>query len=286
MAIDVTITQRLFGTKTMPLEVILGPHMQYGHLEADHLIVGKRGEKEILVYHPNYIGRGFSVIWHPGEKKQLTLRLPMPAPEMEIRHFYAAVVRMAEYWKAKLNVDGQPMTKKVFMQGLEPMLHFNEGAIRRLADAIVKGEHEWMMLHSAMWPMAIGKEEANRFLESPAAFGDWLHEKQSMDVYHAVVQLYKMETGSRGVFVCVDECPTVYPNAPKVPFGVMDENGKPLVCDEWKVAFVPQSEKNAIGELDFADFAQRLGRERVSRYDAGHFLMQPLTEQEMRQLLE
>lgn len=287
MSIEVTITQRIFGSKPMPLEVILGSELQYGRLECDHLMVGERDENEIIVFHPECIGRGFSVVWNPNEKKKLQLRLPMPAPEKELRQFYAAVARMAEYWNGKLNVDGSATTVPAFMQGLENMLQFNERVIRRVAQEVVDGKHERLVLWSAMWPMIMGRDEAQCFLESPAALGVWLHEKQAMDVYHAPVSMYRREDQAMGVFVCVDECPAVYPDQPSVPFGMMDENtGKPLACEDWRVALVLQSEEGSIGEIPFQDFVKRLGCERISRYDAGHFLMQPLTETELRSLLK
>lgn len=68
MAMNVTISQRLFGNKMMPLEVILGSELYYGCLESDHLQVGERDEKEIIVYDPGCIGIGFSVVWNPGER--------------------------------------------------------------------------------------------------------------------------------------------------------------------------------------------------------------------------
>lgn len=287
MAMNVTISQRIFGNKSMPLEVILGSELHYGRLESDHLEVEERDENEIIVYDPGCIGRGFSVEWNPDEKKKLKLRLPMPAPEKEIRQFYSAVARMTEYWKAKLNVDDEATTLSAFMQGLEEMIRFNEKLVRNFAQEVLDGKHEKLMLWSAMWPLEFGGDEAQRFLETTAAFGEWLHEKQSMDVYHAPVQMYRGESGPMGLFFCMDECPTVYPDQPTVPFGLIDENtGKPLVCNDWRVALMLQNEEDAIGQIAFNDFVKKLDSKRISRYDAGHFLMQPLTESEMRALLE
>ena len=65
MAIDVLIKQKLFGNKTVPLEVILGDSLHYGNFENDRLNIGELGETEFLAYNPRRIGRGFSVIWHP-----------------------------------------------------------------------------------------------------------------------------------------------------------------------------------------------------------------------------
>ena len=69
MAIDILIKQKMFGGKTMPLDVILGEHLHYGNFVTDQLNIGELGENEFVAYNPDSIGRGFSVIWNSGEKK-------------------------------------------------------------------------------------------------------------------------------------------------------------------------------------------------------------------------
>ena len=76
MSIDVLIKQRLFGNKTMPLEVILGEHLHYGHFVKDRLNVGELGETEFVAYNPKSIGRGFSAVWNPKEKKAIPFAFP------------------------------------------------------------------------------------------------------------------------------------------------------------------------------------------------------------------
>lgn len=44
MSIDITIKQKLFGSKTMPLEVILGDSLSYGFWENDQLTECKLGD--------------------------------------------------------------------------------------------------------------------------------------------------------------------------------------------------------------------------------------------------
>ncbi|MBO5305776.1 MAG: hypothetical protein J6B12_03330, partial [Clostridia bacterium] len=111
MSIDVLIKQKLFSNKTMPLAVILGENLKYGNFSNDRLDVGVLGESEFVAYNPQNIGRGFSVIWNPKEKRKISLRLPQPSTKRELTDFYATVERMAKYWDAKLVVDGikQPL---------------------------------------------------------------------------------------------------------------------------------------------------------------------------------
>lgn len=287
MAIDVTIRQSHFGHKTMPLEVILGGDMRYGRFECWHLIEGEAGESEIIVYHPEHIGRGFSVSWRPEETKELKLCLPLPTSEGELRHFYAAVERMVQHWKGKLIVDGTAKRLDAFMKGLPDMLYFNEQAIRRAATEYLNGEsYGAMEFYSALWPLSAGREEMERFAANPAAFGAWLHEKQAMDVYHAPVCFYDTDEGVCGVYACIDGHPSVFPVKPAVPFDLIDpKTGRSLKCSAWKVMLVLEPEKTSLGAIDYEVFVERIGPERMSRYDGGHFLLNPLTEQEVRTLL-
>ncbi|MBO4971931.1 MAG: hypothetical protein J6D45_03885, partial [Clostridia bacterium] len=98
MSIDVLIKQRLFGNKTMPLQVILGEHLHYGNFVKDQLNVGELGETEFIAYNPKSIGRGFSVVWNPKEKKAIALRLPQPSTTQELKDFYDAIERMVNHW--------------------------------------------------------------------------------------------------------------------------------------------------------------------------------------------
>lgn len=69
MSIDITIKQKGFFKKTLPLSVILGSDLKYGAFVNDALIKDTIGEDEIVIYHPEHIGRGFNIIWNENEKK-------------------------------------------------------------------------------------------------------------------------------------------------------------------------------------------------------------------------
>ena len=166
MAIDVLIKQKLFGSKTMPLEVILGEKLHYGNFVSDQLNVGELGDTEFIAYNPESIGRGFSVVWNPKEKKTIVLRLPQPSTTQELKDFYAAIERMVKHWDGKLIVDGNRVSLPDFLSAFDNMVDFNHKIIKQFSQQVLDGEHDTLTLYSTMWPLAIGKEEATLFMEN------------------------------------------------------------------------------------------------------------------------
>lgn len=285
MSIEITIKQKLFGSKTMPLEVILGNDLSYGFWENDQLTEGKLGETEFIAYDPNAIARGFSVIWNPDEKKAVTVRLPQPSTTRELRSFYDAVERMALHWGGALIVDGTRTKLSAFLGGFDNMVDFNDRIISHFTEQILNGENQNLTFYSAKWPLTIGMEEAEKFQDDHSLFGRWLHEKQSMDIFFCNPRFFAGEAGIFGQFMLMNDLPTVFPYKPSVPFGITDPaTGKPLECSLWRVALVIEDQPGALCEVDYDTFLSRIPKNHKSRYDETHFLLSQLTEAEVRNL--
>ncbi len=283
MAIDVLIKQKLFGSKTMPLEVILGDHLHYGNFVNDQLHVGELGETEFVAYNPQSIGRGFSVVWNPKEKKTIALRLPLPSTTQELKDFYDAVERMVKHWDGKLIVDGSRVSLPEFQAGFDNMVDFNDKTIKQLSQQILDGESDTLTLYSAMWPLAIGQEEAALFMENPDYYAEWLHEKQSMDVFFASPHFYVGDNGIFARYILTNNLPTVFPHQPTVPFGTTDPaTGNPLECKEWLICLGIEGEKEPLCEMEYNKFLSLIPENKKSKYDGSHFLLAEMTEEEIR----
>jgi len=285
MAIDITIKQRLFGRKTMPLEVILGDHLSYGCYSYDHLYPGELGESEFIAYNPQSIGRGFSVVWNPNEKRAIDLRLPLPSTEAELRDFYDAIERMVTYWNAGLVVDGTRTRLSDFMAGFSQMVSFNEKTIRQIAESVMDQSYNTLALYSAMWPLTIGKQEATLFLQSPANYAAWLHEKQSMDVHFVAPHFYEGEDGIFARYTLTDNIPALLPLHPTVPIGMVDPSaGTALECSDWRIILALESEEECLCEMEYEKFLHLIPENKKSDYDANHFLLAAMNENELRDL--
>lgn len=283
MAIDVLIKQKLFGNRTMPLDLILGEHLHYGNYVNDQLNPGELGETEFVAYNPGSIGRGFSVVWTPGEKKTIALRLPMPSTKQELRDFYDTVARMVSHWDRKLTVDGNRVKLPDFLAAYDDMVVFNNKTLKHLSRQVLDGTHDTLTLYSAMWPLAIGKEEASLFLDDPDAYAQWLHKKQSMDVYFESPSFYAGDQGVWGRYILTDNLPAVFPYQPTVPFGATDPaTGKPLECKDWRICLGLEGETEPLCEMEYFKFLDLIPKNKQTRYDGGHFLLSELTEEEIR----
>lgn len=282
MSIDVVIRQKIFGNKTMPLEVILGEHLHYGNFVNDQLDIGELGESEFIAYNPESIGRGFSVVWNPKEKKTIALRLLQPSTTRELRDFYAAVERMVKYWNAKLIIDGNGASLESFMAGFQDMVEFNYKTIRQVSQQVLDGEPDRLTLYSTMLPLAIGKEEATLFLENRDSFSEWLHEKQSMDVYFASPNFYVGDNGIFGSYFFGNNLPAVFPTQPYVPLGTTDPaTQKQLECKDWRIMLVIRGEKTPLYQMPYSKFLSIIPDNKKTKYDAGHFLLSEMSEEEI-----
>jgi hypothetical protein len=283
MAIDVLIKQKLFGNKTMPLEVILGEQLHYGNFVNDQLNVGELGETEFVAYNPEHIGRGFSVIWNPKEKKTIALRLPLPSTTQELKAFYASIERMVKHWNGKLIVDGNRVRLSDFLADFNTMNNFNNQIMRQFFRQIRDGEHKSLTFYSAMWPLSVGKEEATLFLENPDRYAEWLHEKQSMDVYFASPRFYAGDDGIFARYILTDDMPAVLPHQPVVPFGITDPaTGKPLECKKWFICLYIKERKEPVCEMEYSKFLRLIPESKKSQYDDDRFLLAEMTEEEIR----
>lgn len=283
MSIEITIKQKLFGSKTMPLEVILGDSLAYGFWENDQLTECKLGDTEFIAYDPNAIGRGFSVIWNPQEKKSISLRLPQPSTPDELRQFYDCIARMVQYWGGSLTVDGSRVKPDTFQAGFDDLVAFNDKIINHFCQQILQGENQNLTFYSAKWPLTIGLEEAERIHADHNFFAQWLHERQSMDVFFCNPRFFVGDVGIFGQYMLMNDLPTVFPVTPSVPFGMTDPaTGKPLACSRWRVALVIENQPGALAEIDYADFLRRIPENHKTRYDETHFLLSALTEEEIR----
>ena len=283
MSIDVLIKQRLFGNKTMPLQVILGEHLHYGNFVKDQLNVGELGETEFIAYNPKSIGRGFSVVWNPKEKKAIALRLPQPSTTQELKDFYDAIERMVNHWHGNLVVDGSRVSLPDFLSNFENMVNFNNKILNHFSQQVLDRKSDTLTLYSTMWPLTIGKEEATMFMENPNYYAEWLHEKQSINVYFASPAFYIGDNGIFARYILTNNLPAVFPYQPMVPFGTTDPaTGKQLECKEWLILLGVEGEKEPLCEMEYSKFLSLIPENKKSKYDGNHFLLDEMTEEEIR----
>lgn len=295
MSIDIVIRQKGLFKKTLPLSVILGDNLACGVYEAGYRLdpgEWKSEDGEIMVYDPHHKGRGFSVIWTPTQKKGVVLRALHPTSTYELKAFYATVARITDYWSCSLEVDGNPMTPAEFQGGLSNMLEANDRYLDLfIKESMDKEPYESMTLFSAFWPLEFGAKEAaevkNAPEGAPARFARWLHEMQSVDTYYAVAGYMEEKDGIVSRFAFTENCDSLFPVRPSVPFGITGADGKPLEVSRYEVAIVATSTPSVsvIGTIPYEAFMAALSPDKVSYYDAKRVRIAPHSLSELKELI-
>ncbi len=286
MSIEVVVRQKGLFKKVLPLQVIISDRLLYGAFDGVRLIPDHLGEREFIALDPDYIGRGFSVIWNKDEKEAVSFRLPTPSTPQELRMFYDTVARVASYWHADVEVDGNVMSVAAFLAGYDNMVTFNHRALNDMAQQLADGRQTEWSLHAAMWPLTMGRSEAVRFLEDLDAYGRWLHEKQTVGAYYTVPRFYKNNDRIVGRYILPCDILAIVPITPYVPFGITDpQTGRALVCRDFCVVLTDDDMTREIATLSYEQFLERVDKRKIRGYDVKHFLLDPLTEEEIRTML-
>ena len=295
MSIDIVIRQKGLFKKALPLSVILGDSLACGVYEAGYRLdpgEWRSEDGEILVYDPHHKGRGFSVIWTPTQKKGVVLRALHPTCAEELKAVYATVARITDYWSCSLEVDGNPMTPAEFQAGFSDMLEANDRDLDLfIRESLDKEPYESMTLFSAFWPLEFGAKEAaevkNAPEGAPARFARWLHEMQSVDTYYAVAGYMEEEDGIVSRFAFTEDCDSLFPVRPSVPFGITGADGKPLEVSRYEVAIVATSTPSVsvIGTIPYEAFMAALSPDKVSYYDAKRVRIAPHSLSELKELI-
>ena len=293
MSIDIVIRQKGLFKKALPLSVILGDSLACGVYEAGFRLdpgEWRSEDGEILVYDPRHKGRGFSVIWTPTQKKVVVLRALHPTCTEELKAFYATVARITDYWSCSLEVDGNPMTPAEFQAGFSDMLEANDRYLDLfIRESMDKEPYESMTLFSALWPLELGAKEAAEFQNAPegapARFARWLHEMQSVDTYYAVAGYMEEEDGIVSRFAFTEDCDSLFPVRPSVPFGITGADGKPLEVSRYEVAIFSTTTQSVIATIPYDAFMKSLSPDKVSYYDAKRVRIAPHSYSELKELI-
>lgn len=281
MSIDVVLKQKLFGNKTMPLEVILGDELTFGSYSTEGLEVGKITDSEIIVFDISNMARGFTVVWNPNEKKHIIFSLPLPSTTKEITDFYACVERCAKFWNAKIEVDGAKMSLEEVKSGLDFYIKSNKANIKHFCEDIIE-KNSSLTFPTVRFPLTVGKTEAEIFANDPNKFGEWLHEKQNTAAAGPDARFYENEGEIGAYYTVINGVPLILPNEPKVPFGARNPfTDGPLECERWSVVIGIQGEE-PLAEMDYPEFVEKIPKEKFERFDDDKFLVKALTEDEIK----
>lgn len=259
MSIDIRITQKGLLKKTLPLHVITGSDLCYGTSDGMKLKENDLSSDEIILYHSNHISRGFSIEWTPEKKDYVDLRALSPDSREGLNDFFAAIQRIASYWKCEIEMDGNITALSELVSLIPDMQAFNETVLESVCGDILSGKKESLTLYSVMFPVVLGVPEAEKFRHDVDAFGR---------------------------YVVTEDCQTIFPLKGQVPLGISDpETGKGLKCDRYEVYFYSISQEKMLGYVPFETFIEII-KEQAERFDGANIIFEGLSMEALQKIVE
>ena len=169
-----------------------------------------------------------------------------------MRSFFNCLRRITSYWKCSVTIDGIEEDIDDYLSQEDDLIAFNHRVIKEVSEKIVNGETDSLTLMSTMWPLVIGKDEAEQFILNP----------------HALTE----------------DCPTLLPNKPWVPVGYQNpETGEKLECDYYEIALYSTTEERSLGTIPFERIFT-LGPDYINYYDGNTVLVNNLPLEVMKRL--
>jgi len=126
---------------------------------------------------------------------------------------------------------------------------------------------------------------------SPAAkFDEMMRRVQYLDAYSARENLYEDKDGNEifGAYTLSENLPTILPYAPSPSWQAQEVLGERKVS-RWiltLVVGVDDKDAHVLGECEYNAFMKNLPKEKYRFIDAANVLVEPLSEEEMREILQ
>ena len=126
---------------------------------------------------------------------------------------------------------------------------------------------------------------------SPAAkFDEMMRRVQYLDAYSARENLYEDKNGNEifGAYTLSENLPTILPYAPSPSWQAQEALGERKVS-RWiltLVVGVDDKDAHVLGECEYGAFMANLPKEQYRFIDAANILVEPLSEEEMREIFK
>lgn len=125
---------------------------------------------------------------------------------------------------------------------------------------------------------------------SVAKFDEMMRQVQYLDAYNARENLYEDKNGKEifGAYTLSENLPTILPYAPSPSWQAQEVLGERKVS-RWILALVvgvDDKDAHVLGECEYNTFMKNLPKEKYRFIDAANVLVEPLSEEEMREIFK
>ena len=296
--IDFDITQKGLlkkSRKAIPLDILLGDNLQYGTYGKGKL-TNEHSDDQLTAILPDALGRGIWVRFKE-ENKGLRISLPTPCHDRELDELFNMIFRIAQYWNCTIlwGADRKKFTLFDLKRIKQSAQIYNKECLIDIVEEILdypyqdNGEPTVCNFIGGWHHVAFGPKEAEKFIERPTCFSEWLHEVQAAKASYCYPDFYEWTKG------CITGQYDLIPGGfsfllPYTPFAlsydIFKKTGEPAHADTWEVCFTNTEPMEEMGKLPYDVFLEALAPEDMVYHDAHCFMLPNLTYDKIQRILE
>lgn len=271
---------RLFKHPLTINEIIGDEDWNFGTIDSTGCIVSEiKEEGWLTIFDPSGIGRGIQVL-NIDSKEAISLLLPVPATESDVRLLYAVAQRIAGLWKSKsIKVEEDVVNLADIGRYIEYDLEMNRNL---LGDAVAVFKSEWVRLFCATLPIEVPTAHLESFRDDYQGFGEFLHDKQKLYPFYSYALYWTYNEAKCAHYLVIDDY-TILPKEPNMHY---DSEGKQFTCAKAFVVATDLFPDEQISRVEYNEFLCRIPDDRKSEFDMNHIMISPLSKDELRHIFK
>ena len=249
------------GKKYRPAD-LLPDGLEYGVYD-DNYVLREAAEDaaSVIVFDPQHIGRGICI--EIGADK-LTVDLASVTGSSEIKLFYAIIKHICGLFGTTVfSREGQLVSLGMIDEYIKNDIKDSETGLIIITKKIENGAERYVTLFCALNPIVLGLSDLKELGADAEKLDVFLHEKQSVNMYYAGLQLYSDPDSNLliGIYPFPADTYSVMPYEPLKPFYLEQDVNKWMVY-----LYVSDS---IYGYIPFDEFSKHVRD--LGRYDETHY---------------
>lgn len=292
MSVEVVIKNKQFIKKPLTIQDITMGKYAAGTIDQYMRNTREVKDGELVVYNPDKIGRGVSVMgWNSDIKNEIAIVANSFSTKYDYEMFYDIVGNIMRVWKTK-NFEEEGI--KYSEADLEKLCQEQKtNAMKMMADInnlVNRADGEELTFFSAMLPIDLKLDVIQKFGEEndEEGYADYLHELQTIDAYFAVPVYYAQKINKDacfGGYAITSDTDTIFPVKPKIPpFFTDPATGKALECSLYIVNLCSYAQKKIVARFSFEDFVKLADINNCPEFDASHVILKGISEERMAEM--
>lgn len=281
MALEISVrNSRLIKRPLSVNEIIGNSNWSYGTFDEHfRLVEGEADHGVFVVYDKDCIGRGVQFL-DSKSSREIGLCLLLPATEGDVRMIYEMAERIARLWKSDhILVEGDRLELSEIPTSVEFQKKSMKAILRATGEA--NSGSSSVQLCCATLPIWLSPDQFSDFAEDPAKFSEFLHDRQKTGAYLATALLLELKGAVSSAYVVFDNAPIILPYEPCLQFV---QDGLKYQCSKSYVIVSDLFTDEKYSRIEFSDFLERIPEGKKSEFDAKHFLLNPLTIDELKNI--